>query len=109
MKQSRHYEPLPSPSVAIGAMVKFIMRKYRKAPPKKSRKWPEMNRDHVRLVLDIIKSHGGSATFTHIREDFQTKIDLPGMKLLELVRRIATAGMVRLDGVATLRMDEAWD
>ena len=46
--QSRHYEPLPSPSSALKAMAAILTRQAKVDKPR-LRNWPDLNRTHVRI------------------------------------------------------------
>lgn len=47
MMQSRHYEPLPSPSSALKAMAAILTRQAKVDKPR-LRNWPDLNRTHDR-------------------------------------------------------------
>ncbi len=51
--QSRHYEPLPSPSSALKAMAAILTRQAKVDKPR-LRNWPDLNRTHVRIILSIM-------------------------------------------------------
>ena len=100
--QSRHYEPLPSPSSALKAMAAILTRQAKVDKPR-LRNWPDLNRTHVRIILSIMHQHGGTATFTEIRQNMMQQTDLPRAKIMELVRRITTTGMIKLCGITTFK------